>query len=400
MKMQSGSDYQVKLSESASASGLPQMREAFSKLSSSVAEQMAANMKQEQQLIHRFSTELEKLLPNKKIGKVKQNSQAFLAAHVNAETEAADIRSENKRIGKLLKKEQKAFADELGIDIDGVAELGKKIVDTMSSGNSAKTSTLNKNSLSGDQLKKYSGLYNSGHFDTPSPNDGDGSDLDIAVYQAPFDGSGYRWSFSAAGSNFYIDEATNRIYDAQLGLTANQIAISLGVDSDTDTTHFTAENVSLLLINHPMKATGYIRIVGFMQCVADADDVKILDHSQMFTWFGNVGLGSSETTDTHALYVDIAGENMGKTQFFQQDYIPHDTDDHDYSGYDSYVPSELKSVGVALPVEFSAGETIPIWVGTGTNSTSHAVGQEIRTNTFQSWKLQEVWVITESSYNP
>jgi hypothetical protein len=259
---------------------------------------------------------------------------------------------------------------------------------------------LNKNSLSATQLKRYSGLYNSGHFDTPFSNGGDGDGFDVAIYQAPFEGFGYRWSFSAAGSNFFIDEATNRIYDAHLGLTANQIAISLGVDSNTDATHFTAENVSLLLINHPMKVTGYVSVVGFMQCVSDQDDVKILDHSQEFTWFGNVGLGSSITTDTHALYVDIAGENLGKTHFFQQDYIPHDTGDHDYSGYDNYVPSELKSVGVALPVQFNAGENIALWVGTGTSSTSHAVGQEIRTNTFQSWKLQEVWVITGSSYNP
>jgi hypothetical protein len=327
MKMQSGSDFQVKFPETTHSSVRQQMNAAISKLPGSIAEQMALLLKQ-QQITSRSSGEL--------------------------------------------------------------------------SHHGAPAARQNKNVLSRKQLETYLSLYSAraGQFDGPPPPDDPDSIFNITVYQAPFAAASYRWSFSASGANFYIDEASNRIYDADLGITGNQIAISLGVDSNTESTYFTSENVSLLLINHPMKATGYLRVVGFIQCIADTDDVQILDHSQEFTFFGNVGLGSSETVDTHALYVDINGENVGKAIFYQSDVIPNDTDDHDYTNLDNDFPSESKTLGIAIPAQFNEGQKVPLWIGTGTNSNSHAVGQEIRTNTLQSWKLQEVWVITENSYNP
>ena len=264
--------------------------------------------------------------------------------------------------------------------------------------NASTGSRLNKNAITGDQLKRYLTLYNPkpGHFDTPHSNGGNGSSVDIAVYQAPFDGSGYRWSFSSSGSNFYIDESSNRVYDADLGITANQIAVSLGVNAADDSTYFDCENVSMVLINHPMKTKGHVRVVGFIQCINDRDEVKILDHSQVFTWLGNEGIGYSETKDTHSLYLDINGENIGKNTFYSSDVIPTDTDDHDYTNLDDNLPAEVRALGIDIPVSFNQNDMIPLWIGTGTESGSQAVGQEIRVDTFQSWKLQEVWVITES----
>ena len=145
-----------------------------------------------------------------------------------------------------------------------------------------------------------------------------------------------------------------------------------------------------------MKINGHVRVVGFIQCINDSDDVKILDHSQVFTWMGNVGVGYSETNDAHSLYLDINGENIGKNIFYNSDVNPGDSDDHDYTNLDDNVPSEVRTLGIDIPVQFNQNETIPLWIGTGTESSSRAVGQEIRVDTFQSWKIQEVWVITEN----
>jgi hypothetical protein len=327
MKMQTGSDFQVKFPDTIHASARQQIKATISKLPGSLAEQMALGLKQHQ-ITRGSSTE------------------------------------------------------------------------PFHRGNT--TASLNKNALSRERLRTYLSLNSarSGQFDGPPPPDSPDGVFDVAVYQAPFEAASYRWSFSASGANFFIDEASNRIYDAGLGITGNQIAVSLGVDSNDESIYFTSENVSLLLINHPMKTSGYLRVVGFIQCITDTDDVQILDHSQEFTFFGNVGLGSSETVDAHSLYVDINGENVGKSTFYQSDVIPNDTDDHDYTNLDNDFPSEQKTLGVAVPAQFNEGQIVPLWIGTGTSSNSHAVGQEIRTNTLQSWKLQEVWIITENSYTP
>jgi hypothetical protein len=109
-----------------------------------------------------------------------------------------------------------------------------------------------------------------------------------------------------------------------------------------------------------------------------------------------VGVGYSETKDAHSLYLDINGENIGKNTFYNSDVVPYDTDDHDYTNLDDNLPAEVRALGIDIPVSFNKNDVIPLWIGTGTESGSQAVGQEIRVNTFQSWKLQEVWVITES----
>lgn len=399
MKMQSGSDYQVKITDTNNPSVQQKMKDGFGNLSASIAQKMASDRKRQENLTDEYSKELAAILDSPKMHEFQLRSEAFLQTHINSENEPSKIGAENKRLREGLRKEQKKIIAELGVDLEKAKRLKRKIVETISESDAAASLKRNKNALSSDQLKKYAAFYNpkTGHFDTPSPMAGDNGVFDLAVYQAPFDGSSYRWSYSAAGSNFSVDEASRRIYDANLGITANQIAISLGVDSTTDSTYFNSENVSLLLVNHRMKAAGYVRVVVFFQCNSDTDDVKILDHSQVFTWFGNVGLGSSETTDTHALYLDLDGENLGQSIIYQQPVIPYDTDDHDYSDLDLNVPSELRNAGFGLPTRFNTGDVLPLWIGTGCTSDSHAVGQEIRTNTFQSWKIQSVWVITQSS---
>ena len=343
MKTQSGSDFQVKISDTFNESVKQKMKDEFDKLTTSLAEEMAERM----------------------------SKQKALSAN---------------------------FSHKIANSIDGKKQLQTEWFKTISSQERIPGSQLNKNSLTGNQIKKYLNLSkpNRGHFDTPSSNGGNGSDFEIAIYQAPFDGSGYRWSFSYSGSNFYIDESSNRVHDADLGITANQIAVSLGVNSDDDSTYFDCENVSMVLINHSMKTGGHVRVVGFLQCIQDTDEVKILDHSQLLTVLGNTGLGYSETKDAHSLYVDINGENIGKNTFYSSDVIPFDTDDHDYTNLDDNLPSEVRALGIEIPVQFNQNDKVPLWIGTGIESSSRAVGQEIRANTLQSWKLQEVWVITEN----
>ena len=398
MKTQSGSDFQLKISDTFNESVKQKMKDEFDKLTTSLAEEMAERMSKQKVLSANFSHEIAKSLDCKKLQDLKLLSEEFLRKNMNIETEVPKIRTEKNRIREMLRTEQKTIAKQLNLNFERAAQLQTELFKTISTQEGMAGSGPNKNSLSGDQLKKYINLFNpkAGHFDAPSSNEGNGSQFDISVYQAPFDGSGYRWSFSYSGSDFHLDESSNRVHDADLGITANQIAVSLGVNAADNSTYFDCENVSLVLINHPMKTTGHVRVVGFLQCIKDTDEVKILDHSQVFTWLGNVGLGYSETKDAHSLYLDVNGENIGKNTFYSSDVIPFDTDDHDYTNLDDNLPSEVRALGIDIPVQFNQNEIVPLWIGTGTESSSRAVGQEIRANTFQSWKLQEVWVITEN----
>ena len=398
MKTQSGSDFQIKISEKFNGSVKQKMKDEFDKLTTTRAEKMAERMSKQKILSASFAHKMTKSLDTKKLQDLKLLSEEFLRKNMTIETEIPKIRTEKTRIREMLRKEQQSITKQLNLNFDKAARLQTELFKTISLQEGSTGSELNKNSISGDQLKKYINLFNpkAGHFDTPSSNGGNGSDFDIAIYQAPFDGSGYRWSFSYSGSDFHLDESTNRVHDAELGITANQIAVSLGVNSDDDSTYFDCENVSLVLINHLMKTAGHVRVVGFLQCIQDTDEVKILDHSQFLTVLGNVGLGYSETKDAHSLYLDINGENIGKNTFYSSDVIPFDTDDHDYTNLDENLPSEVRALGIDIPVQFNQNEIVPLWIGTGTESSSRAVGQEIRANTFQSWKLQSVWVITEN----
>jgi hypothetical protein len=397
MKTQSGSDFQVKISDKLKGSVKQKMKDEFYKLTTALAEQMEERMTRQKKLTGHISGKIADSLDYKKMDELKLFSEEFLRNNMNIETEIPKIRSEKKRIRETLKKEQQAVTTRLNVDFKKAVQLQTELFRTMPSQEEIPGLRINKNAMSGDQLKKYLKLHNTkgGHFDTPSGG-GNGNDFDIAIYQAPFDGSGYRWSFSYSGSNFNIDEHSNRVYDANLGITANQVAVSLGVNAVDDQTYFDCENVSLVLINHLMKTNGHVRVVGFIQCINDSDEVKILDHSQVFTWLGNVGVGYSETKDAHSLYLDVDGENIGKNAFYNSDVIPYDTDDHDYTNLDDNLPAEVRALGIDIPVNFNQNEVIPLWIGTGTESNSRAVGQEIRVNTAQSWKLQEVWVITEN----
>ncbi len=87
MKTQSGSDFQIKISEKFNGSVKQKMKDEFDKLTTTRAEKMAERMSKQKILSASFAHKMTKSLDTKKLQDLKLLSEEFLRKNMTIETE-------------------------------------------------------------------------------------------------------------------------------------------------------------------------------------------------------------------------------------------------------------------------------------------------------------------------
>jgi hypothetical protein len=314
-----------------------------------------------------FSSELAKVANKSRVAEFKKLSKDFLLEHARLENKPSLMPQYITKVRESLIQEQRSIASRLGLDLEHAARIRRDFAERMSRNVLADSAVPVGNFLSPDDLHQFPHLLKR-----------PGSNPDVSVYEAPFDGWRYAWWYNIYGVNPNVSNL-DHWSDQATGFTGSQISFYIGTDESNDN-HFDGENNSEVAIVHQMNRAGRIRVIALIQCVQDTQWSRTIDESGIF---GVPGLFFDNSAHVFNLDITLDSGNLNVGKGVIRDSFADDP-----------VPLQVQTFGFDVPITFSSGQEVVLWMGTG--AQVHCWGDDVQIfySTLQQWQLQGVIVVT------